>query len=70
MSDDRYDESNCHQGNLRLTIHSVFCGTCGGWAEPESEKLGPHHTYITCFKCGDDLLRVGLVEPEAEWIET
>lgn len=46
---------------MNMTIHTVFCGECGGWVEPEFESIVPHEGFIKCG-CGTILLTVGMVE--------
>lgn len=45
-----------------MTIHSVFCGECGGWEVPRFEQITMHEGRIACTSCGMGLLLVRTVE--------
>lgn len=48
--------------NFAMTVHTVFCGECGGWVQPEIEHIVPYEFFIKC-DCGEILLMVRTVEP-------
>lgn len=46
-----------------LTIHSLFCGDCGGWERPVFHQICAHEGHISCATCDTPLLLVRTVEP-------
>lgn len=45
-----------------MTIHSVFCGDCGGWETPRYSPINAHEGHIFCDTCDEIIALVRTVE--------
>lgn len=46
----------------KMTIHTVFCGDCGGWETPRFDQITAHEGHICCNTCDEIIALVRTIE--------